>query len=134
MPWRFCVSSPTILARAVWARPRNSSSGSSPIHGRCGKATLTRIARSRCTVMSVRVSFKSVLQKTLSKQRLRQQLVEMIPARLALDAEAARVVRTALQAALHFLAYAPVLELDLMRHRDALGVEAPRFLRRHVRE
>src|SRR6185437_9313434 len=43
------------MAPAVVARPRNSSSGSLLIHGRSGRATLTRKARSRWTVSSSRV-------------------------------------------------------------------------------
>jgi hypothetical protein len=54
MPCRFCVSSATMIAPAVSARPRSSSSGSSPIHGRSGSATLTRMAFSRLTVSSSR--------------------------------------------------------------------------------
>src|SRR5258707_8541698 len=46
---------PTTTAPAVVARPRSSSSGLLPIQGRSGRATLTRKARSRCTVNSSRV-------------------------------------------------------------------------------
>src|SRR5687768_12745870 len=52
-------------------------------------------------------------------QPLRQQLVEVVAARLALDAEPAAVVRRAGQAALHLLADTHVLQLPLARHRHA---------------
>src|SRR5262245_10965206 len=42
------------MAPAVVARPRSSSSGSAPSHGRCGNATLTSKARSSRTVRSFR--------------------------------------------------------------------------------
>src|SRR5262245_17895358 len=48
----------------------------------------------------------------------REQLVEIIPARLALDAEPPGVEGPAVQAALHLLADADVLPLHLLRHRD----------------
>src|SRR5262249_52421510 len=51
---RFWHSPPTTVAPAVVARPRSSSSGSAPTHGRSGRATLTRKARSRWTVSSSR--------------------------------------------------------------------------------
>src|SRR5919201_1963103 len=51
---RFWHSPPTTVAPAVVASPRSSSSGSWPTHGRSGRATLTRRARSRWTVRSLR--------------------------------------------------------------------------------
>src|SRR5262245_44396245 len=55
MSCRFWVISPTTAAPAVWASPRISSHGSSDAHGRSGKATLTRMARSWRTESSSRV-------------------------------------------------------------------------------
>ena len=51
---RFWVSPPTTMAPAVSARPRISSHGSSPTHGRSGRATQTRTAFSRLTENSSR--------------------------------------------------------------------------------
>src|SRR5438876_12316726 len=47
-----------MVAPAVVASPSSSSSGAVPTQGRCGRSTLTRMARSARTVISWRVSSK----------------------------------------------------------------------------
>src|SRR5262249_15586690 len=143
----FWVNSPTTLARAVSARPRSSSSGSSPDQGRWGRATLTSTARSRCTVMSSRVSFKyhsfdqieftpalALRAGSSFLQRPSQQLVKIISASFALDAESPGVIRPALQAALDLVADADVLELHLVGDGDTLLVERFRLVTVHIGE
>src|SRR5437764_7364299 len=80
MASRFCIRPPTTMAPAVVARPRSSSSGSGPTHGRSGRATLTRTARSRWTGSSARglASFAEVLKKVGVNPRRDQPSVERL--------------------------------------------------------
>src|SRR2546426_876050 len=63
------------------------------------------ITRNACSV---------TYRRSMAAQPSRQELVEMVAARFAFDAEAAGVVGAALQTALHFLADLLVLELYLV--------------------
>src|SRR5437016_12770548 len=69
-----------------------------------------------------------------SLQPLCQEAMKVVSARFALDAEAAGAVRAAVQPALHLLAYADVLGLHLLRHRNAVGDELLRLGALRVRE
>src|SRR5436309_2951383 len=57
-------------------------------------------------------------------ERRGQQAVKVVAARFTADAEAARVVGAAGEAALHFLADTHIFKLDLVAHGHALGDEA----------
>lgn len=93
--------------------------------GRSGRLRSQLALESRWFLLQVMCSVLCQLSPWPLAQVPRQQLMEMVPARLAFDAEPARVVRLAFQAALNFAADFHVLKLDLMGDGDAAFDELP---------